>query len=107
MVISKTRQTLKPNTEKEALKASLYLGEAHRAGEIHEAWLRPSEPHEGGWLGLRRGRMEARLKPSSSGQGSMPASRLQTVFSVTHFDHTERQAESSPAWVLEKQTKWK
>jgi hypothetical protein len=86
--------TSKPNTETEALKAGLYLCEAHRLGEFHEARPRPSEPHEGGSLGLRRGWREARFKPSSSGQGTMPASRLQTVFSVTQSSHSKPKARS-------------
>jgi hypothetical protein len=41
----------------------------------------PIFPSEENWLGFR-GRLSF-----PSGQGTMPASRLQTVFSITHSDH--------------------
>jgi len=66
-----------------------------QAGDLENTQIFPSE---GNWLGFRR-----RLS-FPFGQGTMPASGPQTVYSITHSDHSIMQNGSGAITVFEMHT---
>jgi len=60
-------------------KSMINDGSNDQIGDCENTLIFPSEEN---WLGFR-----ARLS-FPAGQGTMPASRLQTVFSITQSDHS-------------------